>query len=318
MTGISPLGELRLFLSLYRLCRSRKPDLIHLFTIKPVIFGTLAAAAARVPVRIATITGLGYVFTSGGPLLRAIVKALYRFSLRFADIVYFLNPDDRDDFLKHALVHPSKVRMIAGDGVDTVAFAPKYRARSGQLLFVMIARLLREKGVREFLEAAKIVKANEPDARFVLAGGCDENNPTSFSEDEVKTATDECGVTWADYVDDVRPLLDEADVVVLPSYREGTPMTLLEAAAMAKPIIATDVPGCVEVVKHETNGLLVKRADSRSLAEAMLRCIREPSRLVGMGKAGRRLVEEKFDARRITAQILEDYRMLWRRKAVNQ
>ena len=308
----NPLEELRLFLAFYRLLRKNRPQVVHAFTIKPVIFGTLAAGAARVPVRVVTITGLGHVFTSSGFALRMLTMGLYRVALHFAHCVYFQNTVDRDIFLEHKLVSPGKVRMIAGSGVDTEAFLPQVINKVAPgLTFVMVARVLREKGVCEFFEAAKRVRAIYSEVRIVLVGGVDLRNPTSLTEEQTRHSADKSGVTWIGQVDDVRPYLAEADVVVLPSYREGTPMSLLEAAAMAKPIVTTDVPGCTEVVQHGINGYLVKARDSQSLAEGMLECIRHPERLRDMGMAGRRMVESKFDANRISSQMLGDYNQIW-------
>lgn len=307
----NPLQELRLFLGLYRLCRSFRPQVVHAFTIKPVIFGTLAAAAARVPVRVVTITGLGYVFTSSGFVVRMLTMGLYRVALHFAHCVYFQNTVDRDIFLEHKLVSYEKVRMIAGSGVDTETFFPQLTSKMAPgLTFVMVARVLREKGVCEFFEAAKIVRAVCSDVRIVLVGGVDLRNPTSLTEEQARQSADENGVVWVGQVDDVRPYLADADVVVLPSYREGTPMSLLEAAAMAKPIVTTDVPGCTEVVQQGINGYLVKAGDSQSLASGMLECIRHPERLHEMGIAGQRMIESRFDANRISSQILSEYNKL--------
>lgn len=308
----SPLEELRLFLAFYRLFRKTRPQVVHAFTIKPVIFGTLAAAVAGVPVRVATITGLGHVFTSAGFLVRVLSRGLYRLALHFAHCVYFQNPVDRDVFLEYKLVSPGKVRMIAGSGVDTESFVPQALKRTTPgLTFLMLARVLREKGVCEFFEAANLVLSVAPQVRIKLVGGIDLRNPTSLTEAEAHRMASESGVIWVGQVDDVRPYLAEADVVVLPSYREGTPMSLLEAAAMAKPIIATDVPGCTEVVKHGVNGYLVRARDSQGLAEGMLKCVSDPERLHEMGMAGRRIVENKFDANRISSQMFDDYNRLW-------
>jgi glycosyltransferase involved in cell wall biosynthesis len=207
--------------------------------------------------------------------------------------------------------------MIAGSGVDLEVFAPTpRRSTTGPLTFVMIARLLREKGVVEYFAAAEIVHRQMPEVKFLLVGGIDPGNPTSITDLEARDAANRAGVTWVGKVDDVRPFLAEADVVVLPSYREGTPMSLLEAAAMAKPIVATDVPGCREVVHHGVNGLLVPARDAMALANAMRDCVADRSNLAAMGEAGRALVAKHYDVRLVSEQIMSDYHTLWKQRDV--
>lgn len=305
------LADLRYALACYRLLREYRPDVVHTFTIKPVIYCSIAAALARVPVRVAMVTGLGYTFTSSGTSFRWLVAALCRFALRSVRLVYFQNADDRDELLRRGVVRASQWRMIAGSGVDTTRFVPIDRVQNqNRVTFLMVSRALREKGVLEFFAAARQVKQLAANTRFVLAGGTDERNPTSLVKEEVRLLADESGVEWVGPIEDVRPLIADADVVVLPSYREGTPMSLLEAAAMAKPMIATDVPGCREVVRDGFNGWLVPARDAPALAGAMLRAIAERDRWGEYGKNSRNLATTRFDVRRVCEQIMDDYREL--------
>jgi glycosyltransferase involved in cell wall biosynthesis len=309
------LADLRYAVACYRLIREHRPDVVHTFTIKPVIYCTLAAALARVRLRVAMITGLGYAFTSSGKILRWLVSALCRFALRRVDLVYFQNADDRDEFLHRKIVSVSQCRMIAGSGVDTGRFAPMVRVENQNCVtFLMISRALREKGVLEFFAAAHQVKQVASDARFILVGGTDGRNPTSLVQEEVQLRADESGVEWAGPVGDVRPLIAEADVVVLPSYREGTPMSLLEAAAMAKPMIATNVPGCREIVRDGVTGWLVPPRDAQALAAAMIKAMAERERWRTYGENARNLATSRFDVRRVSKQIMDDYRELAARR----
>jgi glycosyltransferase involved in cell wall biosynthesis len=309
--SVSVLADLRYLLACWRLLRQVRPDVVHAFTIKPVIFCSIAAAIVRVPVRVAMITGLGYSFTSSGAWLRRVVQGLYRVALRRIHRVYFQNATDRDDFFALGLVSARQCRMIAGSGVDTKTFVPVDRPDvAGAPVFLMVSRVLREKGVNEFFDAARRVRLTGQPARFVLAGGTDYRNPTSMSDQEVRDAAGDAGVEWVGQVDNVRDYLANADVVVLPSYREGTPMSLLEASAMAKPMIATDVPGCRDVVRAGWNGWLVPPRDSEALASAMQQSIRDRHRWKSFGENARLLATSRFDARLVCRQLIDDYRAL--------
>jgi glycosyltransferase involved in cell wall biosynthesis len=306
-----PVADLRYLVACYRLFRRFRPNVLHAFTVKPVIFASIAARAARVPVRVVMITGLGHVFTSSGRFLRGLISALYRIALKRVNLVYFQNPDDRDEFLRQGIVSVDQSRLIAGSGVDTKRFAPILRcATAPGTVFVMVARMLREKGVMEFLSAASRVRSRTTGTRFMLVGGTDPRNPTSLEADEIRLAATDVGVEWIGHVEDVRPYYAQADIVVLPSYREGTPMSLLEAAAMAKPMIATRVPGCIEIVHEGTTGWLVPPRDAFALAEAMLRAIAERDHWDVYGDNARALATSRFDSRVICQQILNDYEEL--------
>ena len=309
MRGLDPLADLRLMLALIGLLRRERPDLVHCFTIKPVIYATLAAWLAGVPVRVVTITGLGYAFTSARGWLTRLVKGLYRVALRHAAIVYFQNVGDRQLFMQDALVDPGRTRLSAGSGVDTQRFAvaPMPTHPLGAPHFLMIARLIREKGVLEYLQAAAMVKARHPNVQFSLLGGVDPRNPTALNADEQAALRASQVVNWLPETDDVRPFIACADVVVLPSYREGLPRTLIEAGAVGRPVIATDVVGCRDVVLHGITGLLVPAMNAAALAEAMQFMVDHPEQRAAMGAAARARVVAHFDERSVVESTLDDY-----------
>lgn len=318
--GVDPFADLRLLLVLVRRFRALRPDVVHSFTIKPSIFATLAAAMSGVPVCVVTITGLGYAFTSAGSLVRAIASFLYRLALARADRVFFQNVDDRDLFVRRGLVIERNARLIAGSGIDLEWYRPApLPSQSGvPVRFLMIARLLNEKGVREYMSAAENLNARHPHVRFGLVGGADARNPSSLSPAEVATLQNSQSIDWVDEVDDVRPHIALADVIVLPSYREGLPRSLLEAGAMGRALIATDVPGCREVVRDQWNGYLVAPANAEALAQAMEKFIAQPDRIADFGARSRSLVSERFDERGVIDQTLAAYAELYELKVGSQ
>ena len=309
--GINPRADVKLFVTLYRWYKQEQPDIVHHFTIKPVIYGSVAARMARIQKIVNTVTGLGYVFTDEKTTwLRHLVVRLYRISLNCADFTFFQNPDDYDFFLSRGLVKKSGTALLPGSGVDCEHFLPLpglNPLKESQPTFLMVSRLLKDKGVYEFVEAACRVKARHPEARFQLLGRRDVRNPNVVPENDLINWDNEGLVSWLGEFSDVRPIIAESDVVVLPSYREGTPRALLEAAAMAKPIITTDAVGCREVVDDKINGLLVPVKDSSSLAQAMEQMIRDPEMRKRMGKAGRKKVEREFDEKMVIKKILDTY-----------
>jgi glycosyltransferase involved in cell wall biosynthesis len=311
MKGINPGADLRLLRAFYAWYRKEKPDIVHHFTIKPVIYGSIAARLAGVPCIVNTVTGLGFVFMEERVAwLRRLVEWQYRAALACAHFTFFQNPDDRALFLTRRLVKPHRVGMLPGSGVDCTFFTPGYSPpgpSASPPSFLMVARLLREKGVYEFVEAARLVKRHFPAACFQLLGRRDARNPTVVAQHELAAWEAEGVVTWLGEVPDVRPFVRRAAVVVLPSYREGTPRALLEAAAMGKPIITTDAVGCREVVEDRINGLLVPVQDAPALAQAMMRMIERPAMREWMGRAGRKKVEQEFDEQLVLNKILHVY-----------
>jgi glycosyltransferase involved in cell wall biosynthesis len=307
-TGMSPWRDLRDMLLLTMLLRRLSPDAALTYFIKPVIYGTLAAWMARVPHRVAMIEGLGYVFTSSGEhlpwvrrLLRSTVSVMYRVALSRAQRVVFLNRDDIFEFTTGGLVTPDKVEHIEGIGVD-LNYWGVANAVVSPTTFVLAARLLREKGIIEFAQAAARVKTLHPTARFILLGALDPN-PGSLDIDEIKSWVRSGTIEWPGHVDP-KPCLAQASVYVLPSYREGLPRSTLEAMAMGRAVITTDVPGCRETVVDGVNGFLVPKCDVLALAEAMLKFIDQPERVAVMGQASRRMVEARFDVKKINPQLL--------------
>jgi glycosyltransferase involved in cell wall biosynthesis len=304
-------ADLILFRELWRWYRRERPDIVHHFTIKPVIYGSIAARLAKVPLIVNTVTGLGHVFIEEGKGLRKAVEVLYRLALSCAHFTFFQNPEDLKLFQDRRLVRPEKAGLLPGSGVDLDHFSPKHfpvkKAEDDGVVFLFLGRLLREKGVYEFVEAARRVKRDFSETRFQLLGRRDERNPSVIPLRELEAWQAEGIVTWLGEAEDVRPFLARADVVVLPSYREGLSRSLLEAAAMEKPLIATDVPGCREVIGHDLNGLRVPVQDPQALAQAMKSMMENRRRWEVMGKKGRELVAGKYDERKVIQAILERY-----------
>lgn len=304
--GLSPLKDLQLLARYWRLLRRLKPDLFLGYTAKPNVYGSLAAHALGIPV-INNVSGLGTAFIRGG-LLSRIVSFLYRIAFRRSATIFFQNDEDRALFLAKKLVRPAQARLLPGSGIDVGRFRPGTPQGSGdgRCTFLLIARLLWDKGVGEYVEAARRVRASFPGARFQLLGFLDVENRTAVSREDVDGWVKEGLIDYLGEAEDVRPFIAAADCVVLPSYREGLPRTLLEAAAMAKPLIATDVPGCRQVVEPGVNGLLCEVRDAESLAAAMIEMIRAPQSLRAQwGAAARALVEQAFDERIVIQRYLE-------------
>jgi glycosyltransferase involved in cell wall biosynthesis len=242
-----------------------------------------------------SITGLGYTFIHGGAI-QEIAKVLYRCALRSPAETIFENSQDRDFFLKNSLLQSNRAHLIYGTGVDMHFFdgAAIADGNPETVTFLCLGRMLWDKGIGEFVQAAEAVKKRHPAARFVLLGGSDPGNPAAVPPTWLEARQAQGQVEWVDHVDDVRPYLSQAQVVVLPSYREGFPKSLLEAAAMGKPLIATDVPGCRDIVIDGVNGLLVPARDPQRLAQAMLALAGNPDLRLAMGQAGRARVKELF------------------------
>ena len=309
--GINPVADMKLLLALYRWYRKERPDIVHHFTIKPVIYGSIAAKFSGVPKIINTITGLGYVFTKDErKWLRSIVHFLYRFALRGTHFTFFQNREDQRYFLSNNLTRGQDTYVLPGSGVDCDRFRPASKANrecDNGTTFLMLSRMLKDKGVYEFVDAARMVRQEYRDSEFLLLGRRDERNPSVVAKEELEAWESEGVVKWLGEAEDVRSILAEADVVVLPSYREGLPRSLLEASAMGKPVITTDAVGCRDAVEHGRTGLMVPVKDPASLAEAMKEMIKSPEMRSRMGREGRRKVEREFDERIVLKKILEVY-----------
>jgi glycosyltransferase involved in cell wall biosynthesis len=305
-TSLNPVATWRSGRQLRALVRDIGPDVMIAYTIKPVVLGAAAARAARIPVFAAMITGMGYAFLGGlhpkRVAIRLVAMLMYRRALAASSLVIFQNEDDRRDFRRLRLLPPAKPSLIVnGSGVDLDRFAPKPVPE--EVSFLMIARFLRDKGISEFGAAAARLKAEYPEVRVRLAGWLDQG-PDSISQAELDSML-AGGVESLGQLADVRPAIAQTAVYVLPSYREGTPRTVLEAMAIGRAVITTDAPGCRETVVDGENGLLVPVADSDALYRAMRRFVEEPGLARTMGEASLRLVREKYDVNKVNAAILE-------------
>jgi len=296
-------------LNLYRLFRELKPDCLLSYTIKPVIYGSIAAKVAGVPAIFSLITGLGYAFIGTGKLKRmltSVVSVLYRFSLRFNRLVFFQNPDDQHLFIKNQMVRDiDQTRLINGSGVDLNHFSYRpLQDRQKEQCFLLVARLLSDKGVREYVAAARALKRKYPTSKFQLLGPLD-TNPTSCQPQELEAWQKEGTIEYCGVTTDVRSFLEAATVFVLPSYREGTPRSALEAMSIGRSVVTTDAPGCREVVINGQNGFLVPIKDHKSLATAMEQFILNPKLAQQMGFESRRIAEERFDVHQVNDFLLK-------------
>ncbi len=303
--GTNPINDYRLILELRKIFTENKIDLVLSYTIKPVIYGTIAARTLNIPV-INTVTGLGYSFLSSG-LVNKLVKSLYKFSLQYANVNLFQNIDDKELFIREKLVSEHKADIVNGSGINTTYFFPVEKKRTNDnVTIVFIGRLLYDKGIRELIEAATIVVEKDKRIYFEIIGGLDKNNPSGITKEELERLVRNNRISYRGKVKDTRRYIANSDMVVLPSYREGLPRVMLEAMSMARPIITTDVPGCRETVINEYNGLLVKAKDAENLANAILKLsnLSEEERKA-MGKNGRKMTLEKFDEKIIIQKYLE-------------
>ena len=303
--GLNPVEDLKLQRRLKRIFREEQPDAILSYTIKNNIFGAWAARSAGVPF-VPNVTGLGTAFLSGG-LLQTIAEQLYRCAFGKLPIVFFQNEDDRDLFLDRKLARADQARLLPGSGINLVRFAAtEMPSADSPPAFLMIARLLRDKGVIEFVEAARQIKARHPSARFQLLGAAGSENRSAIDTTTVEGWVAEGVVEYLGTTSDVRPAIAAASCVILPSYREGASRTLIEAAAMARPLIATDVPGCRAVVDTGVSGFLCEVRNSDSLAIAMGRFLAlSPDGRTAMGPAGRAKMEQEFDQALVVAAYRE-------------
>jgi len=295
--GISPLSDLRLLLSYKKHFKDLRPAAFLGFTAKPNIYGSIAARRRRIPV-IANVTGLGTGFLSGR-MLEFVQSRLYRIALADATKVLFHNPEDRDLFLSNGLVKAARSEVIPGSGVDLEYFDVRPSAGNVEPVFLFIGRFLKDKGIVEFVEAARQVKKERPGVRLRALGSA-EFHPRSVPAELVAQWQQEGVVEFLGSTDDVRPFIAQADCVVLPSYREGLPRALLEASAMAKAVIGSDVPGCRHVVDEEVTGFLCAPRSAPSLASVMIRFANlSPDRRVSMGLEARRRAERQFGEQRV-------------------
>jgi glycosyltransferase involved in cell wall biosynthesis len=309
--GTSPILDSILFLRYIKLLHRERPDVYLGYTIKPNVYGSLAAQVLGIPV-INNIAGLGTAFINDS-WVTWIAKLLYRVSLARSKTVFFQNVDDLDIFINNKLIRKETASVIPGSGIDLNAFRPREKETTNKTFcFLLIARLLWDKGIREYVEAARIVRQNAPSVTFQLLGFLDVENRTAVDRESVKSWIEDGLIDYLGVRDDVRPAIAAADCVVLPSYREGMPRTLLEAAAMAKPLIATDVAGCRQIVDHGVNGFLCRVRDPEDLARRMLEMIgMSPEERREMGAAGRAKTEREYDERIVIQRYLDAIRTAW-------
>ncbi len=305
--SLNPFRLIWLIAAYFLILKRTKPHVFHGFTIKPIICGLIGARLAGVPVRIATVPGLGHAFLSSSKWVRFSVSLLFKIAFLFADIVIFYNQADRDELLGRGLLTPEKTRLILGSGLDVSQFRVASTPEVETTHFVYVGRLLREKGVPELLEAMKIVRERHPNVELHLVGDCDPSNPSTLPREVIHQAVTDGLVTWHGMVADVRPIIAGSHIVILPSHREGIPLALLEGAAMGRALIATDVPGCRDVVKHNKTGLLVPAGDPSALAEAIVALASNPERVRNMGRAARADVVARFDTKIVNARVIEVY-----------
>ncbi len=302
--GANPLNDLRLFFRFWRIYRRVQPDVVLQYTVKPNVYGTFAAKVVGIP-SLNNVSGLGTLFIRRN-LVSKVGLALYKWAFRYPETVFFQNNDDKELFVRTKLVRRELTGLLPGSGVDLDRFQPVKSEENNIFTFLLVARLLQDKGVREYAEAAKQLKNKGLEVRFQLCGFFDEAAGLGISKDEVQAWVDEGSVEYLGGTDNVENVMAGVDVVVLPSYREGTPKTLLEAAAMAKPLVTTNVPGCREVVVEGVNGFLCRAKDANHLADRMLEILSLPKdELQAMGRESRQLAEEKFDQKLVIKKYLE-------------
>jgi N,N'-diacetylbacillosaminyl-diphospho-undecaprenol alpha-1,3-N-acetylgalactosaminyltransferase len=333
--NINPVADLLLIRELKAVFRRHKPDVVHFFTIKPVIFGSFAAKLARVPSIVHTIPGLGSVFSQEDfktrVLKNLVVIPLYRMICGFSDFVFFQNQDDRALFIQKGIVSPAKSAVIAGSGVDTGFFAPDSVNRTAldhlrkelklteqHVVVSLISRMIYAKGIVEYFEAARHIKSVHPEVVFLLVGPTDPNNSSAIPRQHLREWDSQGTISYLGRRSDIRELLALSDLVVLPSYYgEGIPRILLEAASMGKPIVTTDAPGCRDVVEENQTGLLVKPKNVGQLIEAMQALIRDNSLRQRFGARARAIATASYDIRNIVETSRTKYEELLQANARN-
>lgn len=314
-TSMNPIKDLQAAAGLKKILASLNIDTVITNTAKSVIYGTLAAKLAKVPKRHALVSGLGYPFTDLGHFFfnqftaRNATRLLYTFAFRLNSTTTFQNPDDLAEMVSKKVCPKKKGYNVLGSGVELATHPQAEKLPTNPPTFIMISRILATKGVFEYLQAAKRIKQKNPEMRFLLVGGIDQN-PGSLTEEETEKIIQESGVEWTGQVPDVKPWLQQSTVFVLPSYyREGVPHSGLQAMATGLPVITTDTPGCREMVCNEKNGYLVPVRDAEMLADAMQKITTNPESLKAMGQASRRIAETSFNVKLINQQMSEIMRL---------
>lgn len=308
--GMNPLNDLSLLIHLHLLYSKLKPDIVHHVTIKPVLYGGIVSRFQKVHRVVNALSGLGYLFMSSGKritLLRHVIAKLLKYSLNNPRSVLILqNNDDISEFAKRKLIDPARIRLIRGSGADLDKFAFSEETNHTPLI-VLPARLLWDKGIASFVGAARLLKTRGFKARFALVGGPDENNPTSVPQEQLDAWVEEGLVEVWGHRSDMPNILTEAHIVCLPSFREGLPKVLIEASGCGRPLIATDVPGCREIVQDGENGILVPAKNAERLADAIAILLADKTLRQRMGKRAREIAEEGFAVQKVIQQTLQLY-----------
>lgn len=309
--GLNPISNLISIYNLYKFLKKEKPDEIILYTIKPVLLGSVAASLAKVRHIYSIVTGLGYVFISESikaKILRFFVEKIYTFAFKLNKKVFFMNLDDKQLFVNKSILSSEKAILINGSGVniDYYAFTQSFPK---EVTFLFIGRLINDKGINEFITAVRKLKSKYPQIVCKLVGPLDDN-PAALCQNELDKIVDEKIIHYLGHLEDVRPTIVSSSVLVLPSYREGVPRSVLEAMSIGRPIITTDAPGCRETVVDGLNGFLVPVKDSESLAAAMEKFILNPELIASMGLESRKIVEEKFDVYKVNEIVINAMNIL--------
>lgn len=306
-TGINPKDDLITLINLYKFFKKEKPNLVLNYTLKPIIYSSIAARLARVPCVASMLTGFGSIFLGTEPktkILRLIISPLLSLALTCNDKIFALNKDLLKTFIKQKSLNSKKTILINGEGLDIDYYNVVSLPQTTYPIFLIITRLIRDKGLYEFIEAAKKVKEKYQEVRFVIVGYLD-TNPTAVTKKEFEDLISDGVVEYWGQMEDVRAAIMQSSVYVLPSYAEGIPRSTLEAMSMGRPVITTDAPGCRETVVNGENGFLVPIKDGEELAHAMEKFISQPELVGDMGKCSRKIIEEKYDVNKVNAVILK-------------
>lgn len=307
--SLNPFEDLQYFFRLYKLFRRERPDRVFAYTSKPVIYGSVAARLAKISHIAAMVTGAGYAFTSGtrkAKAVKCILSVLYKLAFRCADVVIFQNQDDQGQFVAEKLVVEEKCRLVNGSGVNLEAFTPAPLPE--QTTFFMLSRVMYSKGIREYLQACETVKAQYPAVRCMLLGAC-EGIQDSMTEEDLLPYIERGIIEYFGETEQVASYYRQCSVYVLPSYREGTPRTVLEAMAMGRPVITTDAPGCRETVIDGETGYLVPVKDGNAVARRMICFLEEPQRIAEMGRKSLEYCRSKFDVHKVNERMLQHLRI---------
>lgn len=308
--GLNPIREVRTIRQLRRAIRSFEPDIVHNIALKPVVLGTLAARTCGVRNIVNAPVGMGYIYSSRdrkAKLLRPFIRQIFRLLLNpNGSRVIIENQDDFNSLVSSHFVRSADIALIKGAGVDTEVFSPSSEP-SGSIVVSLIARMLKDKGVTEFVDAARLLKKTDLDVQFQLVGDVDPGNPTTLARTQLEQWAKDGIVSWNGHVDDIPAVMAASHIVCLPSYREGLPKSLIEALAAGRPVVATDVPGCREVVIHGHNGLLVGPRNALALADAIHKLVVDKDMRMRFGAAGRLRAEHEFSTTRINSQTMDVY-----------